>query len=225
MTTFYRLTSGRILEVVEDPYAPNPRDPRQTSCKFYSFSRIYNSPDPNPFATFEELCKAYGVEPSSLDEDFEALAEGNPGVLFYPLSVVTVGGVDAYTIGVPDLILETTPEVQGAVLMGVAILSCRPEDTMRFGWKIDLSADDFEATAIEIILAELEDYNLWANNEVYKAFVFDENGNMIPDLTILDALGSDPTTNGICEELGDGVVCQLDEDDLAEMFGNKKDEE
>lgn len=217
MADFYKLTSGRILSVEKDPYAPNPRDPRQNVSRLYSFSRVYKSPDVTTYATFQDLCRGYGVDPVGYDEDIAALNETNEGIKFYPLSVVTVEDTQAYAPGFPDTYLGE-PGVTDAVFVGVAILPLRPQDTLRLGWKIDPSAEDYDKIALEILLAELAEYSMWANDEVYVGRVFTAEGDLIPELTVYDAYGEDPTENGICETLGDGVVCMLDADELAETF-------
>ena len=167
---FYLLENGNILGIEQDyDTTTGPRDWDHDS-KFITFERDYDSPDENPFKTWDDMLKNFGVK---WDEDkkrdmYSELAQLEEKALTKGIVILPVWKYDHS--GVSYKAAERNPFPDQRWDSGLAGVIYEKRDRRN----IDQVKD--------MLKAEVNEYDQWQRGDIYRFTEYDKHGDYIDDL-------------------------------------------
>ena len=187
----FATVQGNIIRFDVDEFAESPRKENNVGT-FLTFSTRYESPDENPYRSYDDFLEEHGVRYSgNLEEDMEALSRvfSADGGIILPVSRYEHGGVEYY-VGRPE------DHIDGRWDSGFAGVIYADGETLR---KERIPAE----RAADVLEAEVKDYDKWVNNEIFTAVLYDRNGDEIDRVGgIMDPAEAEAHLGTVSKELG-----------------------
>lgn len=168
---FYLLENGNILGIEYDldgSYS-NPRDWDHNS-KFITFEKSHDSPDENPFNTWDDMLKSFGVK---WDEDKKRDMYGD------------LAQLEAKALAKGTVILPVWKYDHSGVSYAAAERNPFPDKR----WDSSLVGVVYEKRdrrnidqVKDMLKAEVKEYDQWQRGDIYRYTEYDKHGDYVDDL-------------------------------------------